>query len=223
MHTKGFYRVSLLKQQQQHTKCLRGNMKNSVLFPLSASHLWTEMYLLSSLKDRAHQRTLTSPLSCTGIIIKPLPLPSPEMTSPPPFFSPRLSSTDLRITVVVFQLFTAHGGILWRGSRANQANPPSQRQKHDQTGFYSSAHPLIEVHHFFSDRSADINLNALAGHCHSCPPRLLCCMRTRLLLCSLSASGLFCSPSPLSEATNVYCQELFLKLHIYVDLLLWIS
>lgn len=59
---------------------------NSLLFPRLPLISWP------SVTQRDHIKALAL-CSCTGTI-RPLPLPSPETTSPPPFFSPRLSSTS---------------------------------------------------------------------------------------------------------------------------------
>lgn len=62
------------------------------LICLSSSEMCS-YHLLQRDHIKGRASALTIPVSCTGII-KPLPLPSPEMTSTPPLFSPRLSSTS---------------------------------------------------------------------------------------------------------------------------------
>lgn len=86
---------------------------------------------------------LTIPVSCTGII-RPLPLPSPEMTSPPPFHSPRLSSTS-----------EDHSGLLsiiqhaWRHPMTwIEAKPTRGRNRHMDTMLGQDANSYHRIYVF---------------------------------------------------------------------------
>ncbi len=138
MHERGFYKAAVIPDAAV-LECSRKKKKDSVLFLVCLSSPGS--YHLS---QRDHIKglasALTIPVSCTGII-RPLPLPSPEMTPPPPFFSPRLSSTS-----------EDHSGLLsiiqhaWRHPMTwIEAKPTRGRNRHTGTMIGQDANSLISL------------------------------------------------------------------------------